>query len=201
MTPGNTGLTLFTDADDLDGQRLRWLVAEKGIETLRHVPVSAGQTNEDLLVFNARHDLPTLVERSLVVAGIDIVAEYLDARYPYPAMMASDPAGRARMRMILRTLQLDLEVPLLASRRRAKDVDAALHLFDDLLGRRKYMVGGSITLVDIYLLPLLWRLGHHGHRWPKVPALHDYALRLSQRPAFRACLNRREATMSLEAPA
>ena len=69
------------------------------------------------------------------------------------------------------------------------------------IGRRKYMVGGSITLVDIYLLPLLWRLGHHGHRWPKVPALHDYALRLSQRPAFRACLNRREATMSLEAPA
>lgn len=193
----NSGLSLYTCSHDLDGQRLRWLVAEKGVENLRLLQVEQGLQDKELLALNPRHDLPTLVERNLVISGFDIVAEYLDERYPYPSLMPSDPAGRAKLRMTIRVLRQDLELPLLETQS-AKAVVAALQSLEDLLGKRKFMVGGTMTLVDVYLGPILWRLRSMGHSWPKsAPALREYAQRLGDRPAFRGSLTRRESAMGV----
>ncbi len=193
----NSGLTLFLSSEDLDSQRLRWLVAEKGIENLRVVTVDPAVRNEDLMVLNARHELPTLAERSLVISGIDIISEYLDARHPYPNLVPVEPAGQARMRMTLRILDQDLGESM-KKRNAGKAVAASLLALDELLGRRKFMVGGSMSMVDIYLVPMLWRLTSMGHKWPKgAEGLLEYAKRMSERPAFQASLTRREAAYSL----
>ena len=193
----NAGLTLFVSSDDLDGQRLRWLVAEKGIENLRIVPVDPTVRNEDLMVLSARHELPTLAERNLVISGIDIISEYLDARHPYPNLVPVDPAGQARMRMTLRILDQDLGEAL-QKKSASKAVASALLSLEELLGRRKFMAGGSMSMVDIYLVPMLWRMTTMGHKWPKgTEALQDYALRMTQRPTFQQSLTRRETAMSL----
>lgn len=189
------GLSLFHCPEDLDSQRLRWMIAEKGIEAMHLIAVEAGDQNEDLLVLNARHDLPTLVERNLVVAGIDIIAEYLDERYPFPPMMPSDPAGRARLRMTARILRDDLEDPLECGASK-KTIAAALVGFDSLLGQRKFLLGASLSLADIYLMPMLWRLKTYAYSWPASCAtLRAYAQRMSQRPAFQASLTRAERAL------
>lgn len=193
----NSSLTLFLSSEDIDSQRLRWLVAEKNIENLRVVTVDPAVRNEDLMVLNSRHELPTLAERSLVISGIDIISEYLDARHPYPNLVPVEPAGQARMRMTLRILDKDLGESM-QKRSAGKAVAASLLALDELLGRRKFMTGGSMSMVDIYVAPMLWRLTAMGHKWPKgTEALQEYAQRLSERPAFQSSLTRRESAYSL----
>lgn len=171
------------------------MIAEKGIEAMHLVAVQAGDQNEDLLVLNARHDLPTLVERNLVVAGVDIIAEYLDERYPFPPMMPNDPAGRARLRMTARILRDDLEDPL-ESGASKKVIAAALVGFDGLLGSRKFLLGNSLSLADVYLVPMLWRMKSYSYGWPSSCSnLRAYAQRLSQRTAFQASLTRAERAL------
>ncbi len=190
-------MTLFLSSEDIESQRLRWLVAEKSIENLRVVTVDPAVRNEDLMVLNSRHELPTLAERSLVISGTDIISEYLDARHPYPNLVPVEPAGQARMRMTLRILDQDLGESM-KKRSAGKAVAASLLALDELLGRRKFMVGGSMSMVDIYLVPMLWRLTMMGHKWPKgTESLQEYARRLSERPAFQGSLTRREAAYSL----
>lgn len=195
----NAGLTLFLSNDSIDSHRLRWLIAEKAIESLRVVEVDPATRNEDLLVLNSRHELPTLAERGLVVSGTSIVSEYLDARHPYPNLVPAEPAGQARMRMMLKVMDQDLGAALQRSTGGAKAVNIALLTLDELLGRRKFMAGGSISMVDIYLLPLLWRVTSQGYKWPKgSETLHAYARRLSERPGFQQSLARRELTFGLD---
>lgn len=194
----NAGLTLFLSNEDIDSQRLRWLVAEKSIENLRVVMVDPATRNDDLMVLNSRHELPTLAERGLVISGVDIISEYLDARHPYPNLVPAEPAGQARMRMTLKLLDKDLGQAL-PQRTSAKAVSTALLTLDELLGRRKFMVGGSMSMVDIYLVPLLWRVTAMGHKWPKgTESLHAYAQRMSERSAFQQSLTRREAAYGLD---
>ncbi len=193
----NSSLTLFLSSEDIDSHRLRWLVAEKSIENIRLVTVDPAVRNEDLMILNSRHELPTLAERSLVISGIGIISEYLDARHPYPNLVPVEPAAQARMRMTLRILDQDLGEPL-QKRTAGKAVAASLLALDELLGRRKFMVGGSMSMVDIYLVPMLWRLTSLGHKWPKgTESLQEYAVRMSKRPAFQASLTRREAVYNL----
>lgn len=197
VSSNNAGLTLFLASDDLNSHRLRWLAAEKSVEALRIVEVDPALRNDDLMVLNSRHELPTLAERNLVISGLEIVSEYLDARHPYPNLLPVDPAGHARMRMTLRILDQDLGVAL-NKKSANKAVSSALLSLEELLGRRKFMAGSSISMVDIFLVPMLWRLTSLGYKWPKgTEALQAYAQRLSQRPTFQQSLSRSESTMSL----
>ena len=60
------------------------------------------ERREEFLLINPAGATPVLIEQAgPPVPGAGIIAEYLDERYPYPSLLPSDPAGRARLRMTL----------------------------------------------------------------------------------------------------
>jgi RNA polymerase-associated protein len=58
------------------------------------------------------------------------------------------------------------------------------------------MLGDSLTLVDIALAPLLWRLEYYEIELPRIAApLKTYAERIFSRPAFIDALTPAEKAM------
>ena len=84
------------------------LFREKDVDDSRLVKVTGTKANEDLLVINPEGRLPALVEREVMITGERVIAEYLDERFPHPRLLPTDPAGRARVRMVLDRFAVEL---------------------------------------------------------------------------------------------
>ena len=91
-------LSLFT-------AKVRIALAEKGLPYER-VEVGWSRDNRyephhpDVVALNPKRQVPVLVDGDLVVYDSTLIAEYLDERYPEPALLPRDVAGRARCRQL-----------------------------------------------------------------------------------------------------
>ena len=99
-------MTLYSRADDARCHRVRFVLAEKGLD-VRIVETDPARPPEDLIDLNPYQTVPTLVDRDLVVYEPGIIAEYLDERFPPPSLASTDPAARAQTRVALRRIEQD----------------------------------------------------------------------------------------------
>jgi glutathione S-transferase len=91
-------LSLFT-------AKVRIALDEKSLEYDR---VEVGWTREnrylphhpEVVALNPKREVPVLVDGDLVVYDSTLILEYLEDRYPEPALLPHDPAARARSRQI-----------------------------------------------------------------------------------------------------
>ncbi len=81
-------------------QKVRLVLAEKGIEAVEHhLSLRAGdQQQPDYVRLNPKAVVPTLVHDGAVVVESTVIAEYLDEVFAAPPLRPADAAGRARMR-------------------------------------------------------------------------------------------------------
>ncbi|HEX7037948.1 MAG TPA: glutathione S-transferase family protein [Pseudomonadales bacterium] len=83
--------------------KVRIAAKEKGLALeLRELPWSrtAGWSKSaEFLAVSPRGQVPVLVDGDLAVFDSTTINQYLDERYPEPALMPADPAARARCRM------------------------------------------------------------------------------------------------------
>lgn len=93
-------LTLYTHPMSPCAQKVRILLADKGIEAeKRHVDLPGKENLQPwYLALNPLGVVPTLVEDERPVIESSIICEYLEDRYPEPPMRPEDPWWRARMR-------------------------------------------------------------------------------------------------------
>lgn len=197
-------VTLYSGARCARSHRIRLVLAEKDI-TIETRTVDPANLPEDLLAISPYHELPVLADRGLVLYHVDIMAEYLDERFPHPPLMPVDPVNRAQARLQLRRLDRDL-YPLLDTIERGgrkKEADEArvrlrdeLSSISPLFQQHPFVFGDTYSLVDCTLAPLLWRLPVCGIELPSAArALLRYADRLFARPAFIRSLTEREVEM------
>lgn len=186
----NAGLTLYLAADSLLGDWLSRVLAEKDIDGAVVRVLAPGEVDDDLLLLNPSQSLPTLADRQGVIIVPWVIAEYLDERYPHPALMPNGPAQRARARMVLDEL-LNSVFPAVERwlQERSPAVPPA-SLAAALRGMAKipehgYALGSQFTLVDCAWAALLPRLRQRGVDDDWSPALTRYAERLAQRPTSR----------------
>src|SRR5512145_3042149 len=99
-------MTLYYRGDDPHSHVVRIVLAAKGLER-RLVECDPARPPEDLIDLNPFPSVPTLVDRDLVVYGAGIISEYLDERFPVPALLPGDPAGRAQARVALHRIEQD----------------------------------------------------------------------------------------------
>jgi len=99
-------MTLFSRGDDAHSHWVRFALAEKALDA-RLIETDVAHPPEDLIDLNPYQTVPTLIDRDLVVYEARIVCEYLDERYPHPALLPSDPAGRAQTRVALHRIEQD----------------------------------------------------------------------------------------------
>lgn len=186
-------------------QRCRFVLFEKGMDfeirdiDLYHKP-------EDINVMNPYGDVPILVERDLVLYESNIINEYIDERFPHPQLMPPDPVMRARVRLLLFNFEREIfqYVHVLedkASNENAKAeareiIRNQLVRLSPVVSRTKYMFGDELTMLDIAMAPLLWRLNYYGIELPaNASAVHKYAERVFSRPAFIEALTPSERVM------
>ncbi len=191
-------MTLYCGVDDLGGHRVRLLLAEKELVDVHTVLLRDGQRDEDLLILNPAHTLPTLIHRGLALSDIRILIEYLEERFPMPSLLSGDPVERAQQRAMLAEIENELYAPALAiergDRRARRVLRERLARLASARQASRWWNGRAYSAVDAFLAPLLWRLTAWGLEAAAAP-LGDYAQRLFARDAFAASLTDSESTL------
>jgi RNA polymerase-associated protein len=196
-------MTLFSRGDDSRCHRVRIVAASKSLE-VRIVEVDPARPAEDLIDLNPYQTVPTLVDRELVVYEAGIVCEYLDERFPVPALLPVDPAGRAQARVALHRIELDWYalVPALESAERREQQKARRLLLENIVASeplfrmRPWFLSDQFSQLDAAVAPVLWRLPRWGVELPgAAQSVERYARRVFSHPAFIASLSRTEREM------
>lgn len=183
----NAGLTLYV-GDRVESDWVRLILAEKEVEGARVTAVKPGRVDEDLLLLNPAQTLPTLADREGTLINAAVIAEYLDERYPHPALMPVSPAERARMRLVLLTICNEI-FPMVPASGQAFPATLQRALRDQLepvaqqIGAKRWFMGFDFNLVDCAWSALLRRARPADLK--ALPAIAAYAQRLAARPAFK----------------
>ena len=201
MANKRLAMTLYSSDTDPYCHMVRIVLAEKGINYEVH-DVDINDTPEDLKDLNPYNEVPTLVDRDLVLYGHQVIMEYLDERFPHPPLMPVDPVSRARNRLMLRRIERDWYT-LSNKIANGEDVEKSRkELADSLLTvapvfeQKKYFMSDDFTVMDCAIAPLLWRLQHYGVELPaSASALITYAANVFNREAFKESLTEAEEEM------
>jgi len=195
-------MTLYSGAADMYSHRVRIILAEKGV----NVDVLYVDTNnppEDLLTLNPYNNVPTLVDRDLVIYEANVIAEYLDERFPYPPLLPVYPVARAKNRLMIFRIERDWLslVPKIQSGGAEGEV-ARKHLIEYLVtlapvfAEMPYFLSEEFSLIDCCLAPLLWRLPIFNVTLPaEAKSVNEYAKRVFERSAFQSSLSELEREM------
>ena len=198
-------LACYSDPADHYSHRVRLVLAEKGV-VAEIIDVLPGRCPPRLADANPYGSVPTLVDRDLALYESTVVMEYLDERYPHPALLPAYPVDRAKSRLLMHRIQRDwvkLVDQILDSR--VKEADKAVarkELRESLIGvspvfaDKPFFLSDELSLVDCCLLPILWRLPQLGIELPRpAKPLLDYMERMFVREAFQASLSTVERDM------
>jgi RNA polymerase-associated protein len=199
-------MALYSSETSLDCHRVRFVLAEKGIN-VDIVNVSVDESAAaDLAELNPYNQAPTLVDRDLVLYDAGVINDYLDERYPHPPLMPVDPVSRAKLRLVHHRVQRDwysLAKEIEASSGKAaeqagKQLKESIIAANELFKMAEYVLSDELSLVDCTLGPLLWRLPHYGVKMGKPGASVDaYAHRIFSKPSFKASLTQAERDLML----
>ena len=196
-------MVLYSGTTDPYSHRCRFVLFEKGMDfEIRDVDLFAKP--EDIALMNPYNEVPILVERDLILYESHIINEYIDERFPHPQLMPADPVMRARARLMLFNMEVELfsQIEALESGKEKPMEKARQHVTDRLIElapvftKTKHMLGDDFTMLDVAIAPLLWRLDHYGIKLGKTAApLMKYAERIFSRPAYIEALTPSEKVM------
>ena len=205
---GRSTMALYSSDRSIHCHRVRFVLAEKGI----NVDIINISDNEsaaaDLAELNPYNETPTLVDRDLLLHNAGVINDYLDERYPHPPLMPVDPVSRARLRLIHHRVIRDW-YPLADKIENAEPAEAdkvrqqlteSIVAANDLFKHSDFVLGDELSLVDCTLAPLFWRLPVYGINLGKPGAtVQGYIQRLISRKSFKVSLTRAEREMVLNA--
>lgn len=195
-----SAMTLFTSSNCIMSHCARLVVHEKGVPADIEF-FDPNQPPEDLLELNPNGNSPTFVERDLVLYDARIIMEYLDERFPHPALHQMDPGSRANARMLIKRIDQEWyplldEIQLHGDKKATKakkmlkeSLMAAAPVFE----ATSYFMSEEYSLIDCTMAPFLWRLPSIGIDITSLgKGITAYANRLFSRKAFQDSLSREE---------
>ena len=182
-------LTLYDAARCPYCARVRIVLAEKQVE-YETVEIDLSDRPAWIYEKNETGRVPVVEEDGWLLPESAVIMEFLEERYPEPALLPADPEERAFVRLLI-FRDGDLTRPYYALRRgedgAREELDAALGRFDTLLGERPYLGGAEYGLADIALVPWFLRARDMlGVELDAFSSLSDWLARLEQRPAIAA---------------
>jgi RNA polymerase-associated protein len=83
-------------------QKVKIALREKNVAFNVELPsdFGTGRTDGPFVAANPRAEVPALVDGDISIFESTIIMEYIEERWPEPALLPRDPAARARARMI-----------------------------------------------------------------------------------------------------
>jgi len=205
---GRSTMALYSSDRSIHCHRVRFVLAEKGIN-VDIINVSNDESAAaDLAELNPYNETPTLVDRDLLLHDASVINDYLDERYPHPPLMPVDPVSRARLRLIHHRVIRDwyplveeIENASAAKAEKARQLlKESIVAANDLFKHSDFVLSDELSLVDCTLAPLFWRLPVYGIDLGKPGAtVQGYIQRLISRRSFKLSLTRAEREMILNA--
>ena len=196
-------ISLYSDPSCPFCHRTRLAISEKNIvvdiknSTEQHWP-------EEVAIANPYGRSPALMDRDLILFDANIIINYLDERFMHPPLMPTDPASRAKSRMMLHRIDQDwfsLWDALTGTNKRKvntarKTIQEDLTVMSSLFSDSTFFLSNTFSVLDCSLAPLLWRLPMLSIKLPaKAKAIEHYAERIFARDSFQNSLSDKERAM------
>jgi stringent starvation protein A len=167
--------------------RVRIVLAEKGVEYETAV-VDLDDRPAWIYDKNPLGRVPVIEEDTFVLSESAVIDEYLEERYPEPALLPVDPAARALARMLIFRFD-ELSRPYYALRRDEEGarerLDGQLEKLDTLLESQPFLTGPDFGLADVAYVPWILRARDRmGVELTRFGALSGWLDRVSQRPSI-----------------
>ena len=184
-------ITLYDAARCPYCARVRIVLAEKGIA---YDPVEIDLDDRPAFIHALNPPsgrVPVLEESELVLPESAVIMEYLDERFPEPALLPADPGERAVARLLVERFSsfgdpyydLYFKRPVGSLKR----LEVELVALDARLEAQPYLAGRAYTLADIAYVPWILRGETRlGVDLSTYPSLSDWLERLLERPAIAA---------------
>jgi len=197
--PNPSSTTLYCSPDEMESHAVRFIMAEKSIES-EIFNLKIDEMPEEILELNPCQSLPTLFDRGMVLYDTSVVTEYLDERFPFPPLLPVDPIDKAEKRLLIfrftRAPGCWYELANTIENGNKKEAEKAKKILKSslielipLFAYKPYFKSDEMTIVDTCLAPLLWRLKKLGiDLGPKARPIHDYASRLFSKDSFQESL-------------
>lgn len=158
------------------------------------VNLDGDQFSDEFAAINPLQRVPAIIDNGLQVVESLAILDYLEAQYPQPSLMPSQPGAIAKVRMVetvavveLQPMTIPLMRPMVGLEIDPQKLEAAqqrvaqiLQFLETLLDQPPYFAGDMFTLADIVagtLVPSL-PLDHYPH-------LSAWAERLAQRASWQ----------------
>ena len=179
--------TLYTAERCPYAARARIALAEKGI-AYDAVEIDLGDRPPLIYEKNVLGRVPVYEEdEGLVLPESEVIMEYLEERYPEPALWPADPAERALGRLWLQRFDDRLGDAYYAARRGdgREALDERLAELERALEAQAWLSGREFGLADIGYVPWVLR-GLDRFGLELGPATADWLERCSERPGVAA---------------
>ena len=197
--PNPASTTLYSASQELESHAVRFIMAHKSIE--RDVlEIKFNEIPEEVLELNPCQTLPTLFDRGMVLYDLSVIMEYLDERFPFPPLLPVDPIEKAEKRLLIYRFTRSsgcwyslVDTILTGNKKAADEARKTLHgnLIEllPLFSHMPYFKSESMTLVDMCIAPILWRLSLLGITLDeKSKPIASYASRLFEKEGFHESL-------------
>jgi glutathione S-transferase len=195
-------LTLYHEPISPNSRRVWITLLEKGLEfELVEIKLDGEQFKPDFLAISPFHHIPALVDDGFNIVESLAILDYLEAKYPTPAMLPKDAKDLAVVRMVQLVSVNELMPAVFALtpqmlglpggdpekiEQAKQKVATVLKFFENLLDNRPYFGSQDLTLAEVVagtIIPWLPRGGVSLSEYIKLSAWCD---RLMARPAWQA---------------
>ena len=182
-------------------QKVKIALAEKGVEFESNLPDIVGGSDAEFGALNPRREVPTLVDGATAIFDSTIILEYIEERWPTPALLPKEPAARACVRMLeelgdtyyeainwgvfeiqfFKRASGELADRLMArAREQVNGVNAYL---ERQLGSQPWFNGAAFGWGDLSVVPHVFAATMTGTPPPSGSRLADWLTRAQQRPS------------------
>jgi len=197
------GMILYDHPLSSYSQKVKIALREKGIAFTRSLPDDFGTGRRDtaFAAANPRGEVPVLLDGDRAIFDSTIILEYLEDRWPAPALLPADPSSRAGARMIEDICDTQYEAVnwgfgellwfrraegKLGDRLRAaaiRDTEVLQTWLTRQLGGAEWFGGDRFGWADAAAAPMVNRSVHYGLGPAGDTPLARWHARLRQRPA------------------
>ena len=158
-----------------------------------------GTAAGEFVAANPRAEVPTLIDDDVRIFDSTVMLEYLEDKWPEPALLPRTPAERARVRMIEDVMDTKYEAnnwgtfEVLRYKRASdalgeklvafgkKNIESLQVWLQGQLGTRTWFNGDSFGWADLSVIPYLNRSAGYGYLPPKNSKLLSWFERANQR--------------------
>jgi len=180
-----------------------WIaLLEKGLNfELIEMKLDGDQFTPEFLKLNPFHHIPMLVDGDFRVIESFAILDYLEAKYPDPPLLPSNPESLAIIKMVQMVIvnefvglgmqplmRKSMQLGEISDEQLAKankQTQTVLTFLEELLGENPFFGGDSLTLADIVAgttIPWLNMLGFDLSSYHKI---NDWIPRLNQRESWQ----------------